>query len=170
MWEQIVARHGRIPPCRVAGTDLGDTVVIRLDATIVIAHSEKEQAAPTFKRTFGHHPLTAWCDNTGEALVIRPRSGRAGANTAADHIEVLTEAIAQVPGPYRTKLLVIVDGAGSTHALVDHLSTLNSAPGHQVHYAVGFRSRRSGPRRDRLPTRGGVVPGRRRRREAPRQR
>jgi hypothetical protein len=23
VWRQIVARHGRIPPCRVAGTDLG---------------------------------------------------------------------------------------------------------------------------------------------------
>jgi len=44
VWEQIVAWHGRIPPCRVAGTDLGDWVVIRLDGTLVVAHSEKEQA------------------------------------------------------------------------------------------------------------------------------
>ena len=30
-------------------------VVIRLDARIVVAHSDKEQAAPTFKGTWGHH-------------------------------------------------------------------------------------------------------------------
>jgi hypothetical protein len=31
-------------------------VTIDLDATIVIAHSEKEQAAPTWKKSFGFHP------------------------------------------------------------------------------------------------------------------
>ncbi len=25
---------------------------------------------PTFKRTSGFHPLTAWCDNTDESLVV----------------------------------------------------------------------------------------------------
>ena len=141
VWDQITARHGGVPACRVAGTDLGDTVVIRLDATIVIAHSEKEQATRTWKKTFGHHPLTAWCDNTGEALVIRPRPGRAGANTAADHIEVLDEAIAQIPARHRSNLLVTVDGAGSTHALVDHLTALNNDPAwpdRRVRFAVGF--------------------------------
>jgi hypothetical protein len=32
-------------------------LVIDVDATLVTAHSEKEQAAPTFKRGFGFHPL-----------------------------------------------------------------------------------------------------------------
>ncbi len=41
----------------------GGLVTIDLDATIVIAHSEKEQAAPTWKKTFGHHPMTAWADH-----------------------------------------------------------------------------------------------------------
>ncbi len=40
----------------------------RLDASIVVCHSEKEQAAPTFKKTFGYHPMLAFCDNTGEFL------------------------------------------------------------------------------------------------------
>jgi hypothetical protein len=31
----------------------GGPVTIDLDATIVIAHSEKEQAAPTWKKAFG---------------------------------------------------------------------------------------------------------------------
>ena len=67
VWAQIIARHGRIPPSRVADVDLGKTVVIRMDATIQIAHSDKEGAAGTFKGTYGHHPLCAWCDNTGAA-------------------------------------------------------------------------------------------------------
>jgi len=44
--------------------------VIRMDATIQIAHSDKEGAAGTFKGSYGHHPLCAWCDNTGEALAL----------------------------------------------------------------------------------------------------
>src|SRR5580693_6613537 len=64
-------------------------VTVDLDATIVIAHSEKEQAAPTWKKTFGHHPMTAWADHgetgNGEPLAIVLRPGNAGSNTAADH-------------------------------------------------------------------------------------
>lgn len=138
VWRQIVARHGRIPPARVAGGDLGEVTVIRLDASIVLAHSDKQQAGPTFKKTFGFHPLTAWCDNTDESLVIKLRPGRAGSNTTADHIEVADQAIAQIPAPHRRAMLITCDGAGSTHALVDHISALNSQPGTQVHYSVGF--------------------------------
>jgi hypothetical protein len=49
------------------------------------------------RSTFGFHPLTAWCDNTDESLAFLLRPGRAGSNTASDHITVLTEAITQVP-------------------------------------------------------------------------
>src|SRR5215218_387828 len=38
-------------------------VIIDLDATIVLAHSEKEGATPTWKRTFGFHPLLAFLDH-----------------------------------------------------------------------------------------------------------
>jgi Transposase DDE domain group 1 len=138
VWRQIVARHGRIPPARVAGGDLGEVTVIRLDASIVGAHSDKQQAGPTFKKTFGFHPLTAWCDNTDESLVVKLRPGRAGSNTAADHIEVLTGAIAQIPAPHRHRMLITCDGAGSTHALVEHITALNAGPGLAVHYSVGF--------------------------------
>ena len=48
VWTLIAARHGRIPPSRVADVDLGKTVVIRLDATIQIAHSDKQGATGTF--------------------------------------------------------------------------------------------------------------------------
>jgi hypothetical protein len=138
VWGLIAARHGGIPPSRVADRDLGETIVIRMDATIQIAHSDKQQAAGTFKGTWGHHSLTAWCDNTSESLAFRLRPGNAGSNTATDHIEVLGEAIAQVPARYRRNLLITVDGAGATLDLVKHITKLNTAPGRRVHYSVGF--------------------------------
>ena len=52
--------------------------MIDLDASIVVCHSEKEQAAPTFKNTFGYHPMLAFCDNTGEFLAATLRRGNAG--------------------------------------------------------------------------------------------
>ena len=112
--------------------------MIRLDASIVIAHSDKQQAGPTLKKTFGFHPLTAWCDNTDESLVITLRPGRAGSHTAADHIEVVTEAIAQIPAPHQHRMLITCDGAGSTHALVSRLSALNTQPVYAVHHSVRF--------------------------------
>ena len=78
-------------------------ITVDLDATIVIAHSEKEQAAPTWKKTFGFHPMTAWADHgaggNGEPLAIMLRAGNAGSNTAADHIEAARLALAQLPRP-----------------------------------------------------------------------
>jgi len=65
VWELIEARHGQVPVSRVADVDLGTTTVIRMDATIQISHSDKEGAEN--KGSFGHHPLAAWCDNTGVA-------------------------------------------------------------------------------------------------------
>jgi hypothetical protein len=138
VWSLIAQRHGRIPPSRVADRDLGKTIVIRMDASLVIAHSDKELAAGTFKGTWGHHPLEAWCDNTGESLAVLLRKGSAGSNTVADHIEVLTEAIAQVPARYRRDLLITVDGAGASHGLVDHITTLDASPWRTVHYSIGW--------------------------------
>ena len=45
------------------GTDAGRPLVIDVDATLVTAHSEKEGAAATFKKGFGHHPLWAFLDH-----------------------------------------------------------------------------------------------------------
>ena len=57
----------------------GGLIPVDIDATIVIAHSEKEQAAPTWKKTFGHHPLTVFADHgaggSGEPLAIMLRPG-----------------------------------------------------------------------------------------------
>ena len=138
VWSLIEQRHGRIPPSRVADRDLGKTVVIRMDASLVIAHSDKDLAAGTYKGTWGHHPLMAWCDNTFESLALKLRKGSAGSNTTADHVEVLDEAITQIPARRRRDLLVTVDGAGASHGLIDHITALNGRPGYRVHYSIGW--------------------------------
>ena len=117
--------------------------MLDVDATIVIAHSEKEHAARTFKKTFGYHPIGVWCDNTGELLAATLRPGNAGSNTAADHTGVLSEAIAQIPAPHRKSLLIRVDGAGYSHELLDWITRMNTAKtsgrrGRSVQYSVGF--------------------------------
>jgi Transposase DDE domain group 1 len=90
-----------------------------------------------FKGSYGHHPLTAWCDNTDESLAVKLRPGNAGSNTAADHIAIVDAAVAQIPAKYRRKMLFTCDGAGSTHALVEHITKLGARPGFQVHYSAG---------------------------------
>ncbi len=92
---------GSLPGVRIADKILAGVTCIRLDASIVTCHSEKEQASPTFKRTFGFHPLLAYCDNSGEPLAGMLRKGSAGSNTAADHLAVLDDAIGALPPRYR---------------------------------------------------------------------
>jgi Transposase DDE domain group 1 len=138
VWDLLAASKGRIPASKVAGTDLGQTVVLDVDATIVIAHSEKEQASATFKKTFGFHPLGVWCDNTSEFLAGMLRTGKAGSNTAADHIEVIGAAIAQIPGKHRKDLLVRCDGAGASHDLLDWLTEQGQVRGRRLEYSVGY--------------------------------
>jgi Transposase DDE domain group 1 len=69
-----------------------------IDATIVTSWSEKEQAAPTWKKSYGFHPLTVFADHgpdgSGEPLAMMLRPGNAGSNTAADHIEATRLALA----------------------------------------------------------------------------
>ena len=127
-----------LPASAVAGSDLGSTVVIDIDATLVAAHSEKEQAAANFKGGFGFHPLGAWCDNSGEMLAVHLRPGNSNANHAGDHIRVLTDAIGQLPAPYRRRLLVRADTAGATHELLDWLHEQGQVRGRSVEYSIGF--------------------------------
>ena len=101
VWAQRAEVTGAaVPPATAARVDLPG-LVIDVDASIVVCHSEKEQAAPTFKHTFGYHPVLAFCDNTGEFLAATLRPGNAGSNTAADHIAVLDQALAQNPDAHR---------------------------------------------------------------------
>ena len=123
-----------LPGSRAAGRML-DQVVIDLDATLVTAHSDKEGAAGNFKGGFGHHPLGAWLDNTGEALAAVLRPGNAGSNTAADHLVVLDRALTQLPDRARhsgTPVLVRADGAGYSHTLIAAMSAQG------LEFSVGY--------------------------------
>ena len=85
-----------------AAPDPGGWLHIDIDATLVIDHSDnKAGATPTWKKSFGLHPLLAFLDRPeiagGEALAGLLRSGNAGSNTASDHIIVLEQALAALP-------------------------------------------------------------------------
>jgi hypothetical protein len=113
-------------------------VTVDLDATVLIAHSEKEQATPTWKKTFGFHPMTVFADHgtggSGEPLAIVLRRGSAGSNTAADHIEAARLALAQLPCRQRRKVLVRTDSGGGTHEFLTWLT----APSRRLHYSTGM--------------------------------
>ncbi|MGH3862261.1 IS1380 family transposase, partial [Actinokineospora sp.] len=124
-----------------AAASAATPLVIDVDATLVTAHSDKESAAPTFKRGYGFHPLWSFLDHgaqgTGEPAAVLLRPGNAGSNTAADHIAVIRQALRQLPTytsgrrPGR-KVLIRIDGAGATHELLDWLV------GQRLSYSVGF--------------------------------
>ena len=106
--EHVWNRAENRPSLRAPSAE--NPVIIDIDATLITAHSDKEHAAPTYKKGYGHHPLLAYCDHGpgggGEPVAALLRPGNAGANTAADHIDVLGQAIAQVPGTHRRDLLI----------------------------------------------------------------
>jgi hypothetical protein len=99
-----------------------------VDATICLDHSDnKENAAATWKKTFGFHPLLVFLDRpdiaAGEALAGLLRAGNAGSNTTADHISVLDQALRALPAAYRPgpnnptaqQMLIRSDSAGATY-------------------------------------------------------
>jgi Transposase DDE domain group 1 len=136
-WAGVEARHGALPGIRIADKTLEGMTCIRLDASVVPCHSDKEGAEPNFKG-FGLHPLGAWCDNTTEPLAGMLRPGSAGSNTAADHLTVLDEAITALPPAFRRRLMVTCDGAGASHDLITRLDKLAARPGYQLIYSVGW--------------------------------
>lgn len=108
--------------------DAGGQVTVDLDGVLVIAYSDKEDAAATWKKTYGHHPLTAFVDHgpggTGEPVAALLRPGNAGSNTAADHITTAQLALAQLPKKNRRgrQTLIRTDSAGGTHDFVSWLA------------------------------------------------
>jgi len=136
-WGQGIARHGKLPGVRVADKALDGVTCIRLDATVTFAHSDKELAEGNFKG-FGHHPLLAFCDNTGEPLAWMLRRGSAGSNTAADHVTVVDDAIAALPPGLRRNLMMTVAGAAFSHKLLEHLDKLARRRGFTLIYSCGW--------------------------------
>jgi len=99
---------------------------------------EKQEAAPTWKKSFGFHPLAAFADHgasgNGEPLAIVLRTSSAGSNTAADHIETTRLALAQLPRHLCRRVLVRTDSGGGTHGFLEWLT----APSRRLHYSVGM--------------------------------
>jgi hypothetical protein len=120
-------------------------LMIDIDATLVTAHSEKEDAAPNYKGGFGFHPIGAWCDTTAEPLAGILRPGNAGANDTEDHLELLELTIAALPPAWRAghdrgddpsevehDVVVRTDSAGATHHFVQALFCAN------IGFSIGF--------------------------------
>jgi hypothetical protein len=99
---------------------------------------DKDQAAATWKKTFGFHPLTAWAGHgqagNGEPAAIVLRPGNAGSNTAADHIEATRPSLAQLPRPLRRKVLVRADSGGGTRGFLEWLTSQSR----RLRYSVGM--------------------------------
>ncbi len=109
-----------------------ERIVIDIDATIVTCRSDKQDAAGTFKRTHGFHPLLAVDVERREVLAQLVRAGNAGSNTAIDHVEILGAAIDALPERDRaghhgdddldlvvTEVMVRTDAGGQTHWLAE---------------------------------------------------
>ncbi|WP_405719940.1 IS1380 family transposase [Streptomyces sp. NBC_01537] len=120
--------------------DAGQQVIVDLDGVLVLAHSEKQDAAATWKKTFGHHPLMGFVDHgaggSGEPVAGLLRPGNAGSNTAADHITTAQLALAQLPKKYRRgrQTLIRCDSGGGTHEFVAWLTKR----GRWLSYSVGM--------------------------------
>jgi hypothetical protein len=123
------------------GVDATRPLIVDADGTLLTAHSDKQGAAPTYKKGYGFFPLWTFVDHgpdgTGEPLAVLLRPGNAGSNTAADHISVLAAALRQLPG-YRPdrrfgrRVLIRIDAAGCTHEVLDWIVK------HRLGYSVGF--------------------------------
>jgi Transposase DDE domain group 1 len=120
--------------------DAGGQVIVDLDGVLVLAHSDKQDAAATWKKSYGHHPLMGFVDHgrggTGEPVAALLRPGNAGSNTAADHITATQLALAQLPKRHRRgrSTLIRTDSAGGTHEFVAWLSKR----GRWLSYSVGM--------------------------------
>ena len=112
------AAAGRLPGGALP--EVGDRLIVDLDATLVASHSEKELAAPNYKRGFGFHPILAFADHgtagTGAPLAGILRPGNAGSNTSTDHIAVTELVLAQLDSRQRGRVLIRADSAGGTKA------------------------------------------------------
>ncbi|MFF3336902.1 IS1380 family transposase [Streptomyces sp. NPDC002888] len=115
-------------------------VIVDIDGVLVLAHSEKQDATATWKKTFGHHPLVAFVYHgqagSGEPVAALLRPGDAGSNTATDHIATTQLALAQLPRHLRRgrQTLIRTDSAGGTHAFLDWLTRR----GRWLSYSVGM--------------------------------
>lgn len=90
--------------------------------------------------------MLAICPDTDEVLAGLLRPGNAGANNAADHVSVLTDALAQLPIEWRTghghgddaelvqkRLLCRADAAGASHWFAEE------CVGRNIEFSLGYQ-------------------------------
>ncbi|GHH28434.1 hypothetical protein Srubr_38550 [Streptomyces rubradiris] len=124
-------------PAGDAAPDTGGQVTVDLEGVTVLAHSEKRDAAATWKKSFGHHPLMGFVGHgrggSGEPVTGLLRPGSAGSNTAA------RLALAQLPNPTGPgpaaetvpagrQTLIRTDSGGGTHTFVVWPATTRPGP------------------------------------------
>ena len=110
-----------------AEPDLSSELCLDVDATIVHAHSDKELAAPTWKRTYGFYPLACFLDrpevSSGEALATILSTWQRRLQHGGDHEVVLARAVDSLPEHARPRpgddsspsYVVRSNSAGATH-------------------------------------------------------
>jgi Transposase DDE domain group 1 len=137
-WGLLAERRQGFPWLSVAGRELTGITVVDLDASLVFAASDKENSQPTYKGGTGFCPNLATCDNTDDMLAIDPRPGGATSNCAADNIALLDLAVSRLPGRYRRRVLVRLDGAGFSHQLLEHIASGGGMKGRDWEFSVGW--------------------------------
>lgn len=122
-----------------------------MDASLVEIHSENKKGATShYKGGYGFHPMFCFLDATGEALAGVLRPGNAAANSGADQLAVVDNAIAQLPAEWQAghhhgelaesvnhPVLVRADTAGAVRGFIEGLVARN------CEFSVGGRV--SGP-------------------------
>jgi len=136
-WGLLASRPQGFPWLTVAGRELSGVTVVDLDASVVFAASRRTPS-PLNKGGVGFCPNLATCDNTDDVLVIDPRPGGATSNCAGDNIALLDLAVSRLPGRYRRRVLVRLDGAGFSHALLEHIAAGGGTKGRAWEFSVGW--------------------------------
>ncbi|HEY3715972.1 MAG TPA: IS1380 family transposase [Jatrophihabitantaceae bacterium] len=128
----------RRPLAGAPGRREGGQVIVDIDATLVAAHSDKENAEPTFKRGFGFAPMCTFVDHgqhgTGEALALDLRPGKASPWNSADHLTTLDAALAQLPEHERGQVLVRADTGACSKVFLHHITDAG------LEYSIGFQA------------------------------
>ena len=160
---------------RTTASTRDSPLIVDLDATLVTAHSEKEQAAPTFKRGFGFHPLCAFVDH-GAA-----RHRGAGRDPAAARERRLEHRRRPHHGHQGTRCAQLPGSPARAAGRAGRCWSAPTAPAapttsstgctaQRLSYSVGFTLPDDHRRPAANDPRAGVDPGLRRRRPGPRRR
>jgi Transposase DDE domain group 1 len=134
-----LARKQALRHQAASGHAVPSDVIVDIDATLINAHSEKQDAAPNYKRGFGFHPLLAYADHgpggTGEPLAGILRPGNANAGTGNDHDDILDLIQEQLTAPETVRLVVRTDTAACNHQFLNRLTR------HGHGFSIGFYAR-----------------------------